>query len=366
VVDAKASQKHLAFVRTGSTLAVEDLGSRNGTYVDGVRIAPRERVPIDDGAVLRVGQTLFVYREAFMGDDAPSAPLGELVGPFGLRAFADALRALRARPRCTVLVLGETGTGKELAAQLIAAGLGRTKPYGAVNVAAVPSGVFESQLFGYVAGAYSGSGKGSPGLFVAHDGGAVFLDEIGELTPDLQPKLLRFLENREVMPVGATRPTTADVLVIAATLRPLEALVREGRFRSDLVARFGVPIELPALRDRVEDIFTLVRALAHRRNESYEATRVEVEAMERLLLHDWPRNVRELSSVLDAVAAHAPPPALPYWAVERVLGTLPVSSAAPLTSEVVHRVLAQNGGNESAAARALGISRGKLRRFLRR
>lgn len=364
--DTRVSTRHATFSRAGGSLCIEDLGSRNGTFVDGVRIPSNERVPLEDGARIRVGRTILVVREAFTGSDAPSPPIGTLIGPFGLRGVAANLEALSHRPTTNVLIEGETGTGKELLAHAVAHVLGRSRTYTAVNVAGVPAGVFESQLFGYVPGAYSGSGRGSPGLLLAHDKGAVFLDEIGELPLELQPKLLRFLESRDILPVGATRPTTADVLIIAATLRPLEELAREGRFRADLLARFGGRLELPALRDRPEDLFAIMQALAARRGEHYDPAQVEVEAVERLVVHDWQRNVRELAMVLDRIAAIVRPPQLPYWAVERVLGPVPTTAQAPLTSETAQRALDACGGNESAAARKLGITRGKLRRFLSR
>lgn len=364
--DTRVSTQHAAFSRAGGALAIEDLGSRNGTHVNGVRIAPRERVPLEDGSRIRVGRTILIYRETFLGDDAPSPPLGALVGPFGLREVASTLEGIRHRPTTNILIEGETGTGKELLAAAVAHALGREHPYTAVNVAGVPAGVFESQLFGYVPGAYSGGGKGSPGLLLAHDKGAVFLDEIGELPLELQPKLLRFLETRDILAVGATRRTRADVLIIAATLRPLEELAREGKFRADLLARFGGRLELPALRDRPEDLFSIMQALAARRNERYDPTHVEVEAIERLMAHDWQRNVRELAMILDRVATIEAAPKLPAAAVERVLGPLPASVRAPLTSDAVRQALDSCGGNESAAARKLGITRGKLRRFLSR
>lgn len=342
---------------------MEDLGSRNGTYIEGVRLSPRARTPIEDGARIRIGKTILVYREQFFGADTPSSPIGGLVGPFGLREVAAALETLRSRPQFNVLLEGETGTGKELLARAVAAALGRTRPYLAMNVAGVPAGVFESQLFGYVPGAYSGSGKGSPGALLEHDRGAIFLDEIGELPLELQPKLLRFLENREIQAVGATKPSTADVLVIAATLQVLDDLVRAGRFRMDLVARFGARIELPPLRERTEDLFTVLQALAAKRNEEYDVGAVEVEAIERLMLHAWQRNVRELDQVRERIAAVAPPPALPLWAVERVLGPASAERALPLTRETVEQVLSECGGNESAAARKLNITRARLRRF---
>jgi transcriptional regulator with PAS, ATPase and Fis domain len=235
-----------------------------------------------------------------------------------------------------------------------------------VNVAGAPAGVFESQLFGYVAGAYSGSGRGSPGVIAAHEGGAVFLDEIGELPLELQPKLLRLLENREMLPVGATRPVPADVLLITATNRSLEEMVERGAFRRDLLARLEAGrIELPPLRERRENIVAIMGALAARRGVALDPRAAEVEAVERLLLHAWPANVRELATTLDRTAAIEPLPRLRLATVERVLGAQPTSARkGQLTPDSVAQALAASSGNESEAARRLGVTRGKLRRFL--
>lgn len=365
IVDARVSTKHVAMSRPGGGLFVEDLGSRNGTWVNAIRLAPRERVAVNDGALLRIGRTLLVYRSDFRGVDAPDAPLGRLVGPYGLRGVRETIAALAARPPRNVLIEAETGAGKELVAYAVAEALGRAKPYAAANVVGIAAGVFESQLFGYVPGAYSGSGKGSPGIFVAHQGGAVFLDEIGELPLEVQPKLLRVLDNREVLPVGANRAVPVDVLVISATNQPLERMVEEGKFRRDLHARLAAArIEIPPLRERAEDIFAIAQALLAQRNERFDAARVEVEAVERLMLHDWKSNVRELAAAIDRVAMIEPPPGLRLQSVEAVLGKQSAPPSGTLTAESVARALADANGNESEAARRLGVTRGKLRRFI--
>jgi transcriptional regulator with PAS, ATPase and Fis domain len=229
-------------------------------------------------------------------------------------------------------------------------------------VAGIAAGVFESQLFGYVPGAYSGSGRGSPGILAAHAGGAVFLDEIGELALDLQAKLLRAIENGEIVPVGATKPVRVDVRIVTATNRPLEAMVAAGRFRGDLLARFlSAQLEIPPLRERVEDVPTIAAELLRRRGVALPPEAIEVEAVERLMLHPYPFNVRELAAALDR-AIDVRTPALRLHDLERVLGP---AQAAPhaLTRELVERTLTNAGGNETEAARQLGISRGKLRRF---
>jgi transcriptional regulator with AAA-type ATPase domain len=368
IVDSKISTNHVIFSRPGGGLFLEDARSRNGTWVNGARLRPGERVPVSDGDILRVGKTLLVYRDDFVGDDAPSPPLGRLVGPYGLRAATAALTSIASRRPSNVLIEGETGTGKELVAQALAEAVGRAGTYGIVNIAGIAAGVFESQVFGYVPGAYSGSGKGSPGVFVAHDGGTVFLDEIGELPLDLQAKLLRVLDNREVMPVGAVRATKVDVLVISATNRVLEDAVEAGTFRRDLFARLSAArVDLPPLRERAEDIWEIARALARTRGEALDSNAAEVEAVERLLLHPWKSNVRELATALERVAGIEAPPALRLEVVERVLGARDASrerSRTGLTMAEVQQALERCGGNESAAAKDLGISRGKLRRLL--
>ncbi len=363
--DTRVSTRHFVFSHRGG-LGVEDAGSRNGTWVNGCRLGPGERAALADGAVVRVGRTLFVYRKEFRGSDDPSAPIdGRLVGPFGLRAVAADIDALRDRPLTNVLVEGETGTGKELAARAVAAAVGRAHPYGAVNMAGLASGVFEAQLFGYVPGAYSGSGRGSPGVFREHEGGAVFLDELGELPADLQAKLLRVLENRELLPVGGVRPLPVDVLVIAATNRDLDEAVAAGAFRRDLLARLATRIALPALRDRVEDLFAIAQAVTRKNGEELLAANVEVEALERLMLHELPANVREVASVLSRAFAAERRPSLTLEAIETLLGppsAVASSRASALTLERVTEALRLEG-SESGAARRLGISRGMLRRF---
>ncbi len=365
VEDTRVSTAHLLFTRAAGTLFVEDVGSRNGTWVDGERLRPNDRAKLSDGAVIRVGRKVLVYREELRGTRVPAPPIGQLVGPFGLRGVADSLAGIQRRPPRCVLIEGETGTGKELVASVLSELLRPGKPFMAANVAGIASGVFESQLFGHIAGAFSGSGKGSRGIITSHDGGTVFLDEIGELPLDLQPKLLRLLENGEVLAVGADRPARVDVLILAATNRDLEQMVEAGGFRRDLLARFAATVEIPPLRERTEDLFAIITARAARTGDRYDIDRVEIEAIERLMLHPWQANVRELSAVLDRIAAIDPPPGLRFAAVTQVLGATPSQRGGVLTRERVEAALAACAGNQSRAARQLGVSRGQLLRFLK-
>lgn len=365
LADTEVSGAHLRVDRRGGVLRIADAGSRNGTWVNGARLGPRDLVTIEDGAVVRLGRTVFVFREELAGGFEPSPPVGGLVGPYGLRSVTEPLAGLaRSRPG-NVLVEGETGTGKELVARAAAAALGRETPFAAVNVAGVARGVFESQMFGHVAGAFSDARTASPGIVVAHEGGALFLDEIGELDLDLQAKLLRLLENREVLPVGAQRPVKVDVLVVAATNRDLEEMVESGRFRRDLFARLAMArLRIPPLRARCEDVFSVARELAQRASQPLPPADVEVEAVERLLLSPWPNNVRELDATLAAVRRLDPEPGLRLWALEEVMGEARPQKFA-LTQDVVEAAVAAAGGNVTAAAEKLGVSRGKLLRFRR-
>jgi len=365
LADTEVSSEHLRFDRRGGVLRVADVGSRNGSWVNGVKLGARDVTPLEDGAVLRIGCTIFVARDAQRCFE-PAPPFAGLVGPFGLRSVSDAIAGLSKGHARNVLVEGETGVGKELVARAVAAALGREEPYAAVNVAGVARGVFESQMFGHVAGAFSDARRAAPGIVVTHDGGTLFLDEVGELDLDLQVKLLRLLENGEVLPVGASRPVRVDVAVVAATNRNLDEMVERGAFRRDLLARMAmVRIRVPPLRERPEDLFAVACELRRRAGEILVPERVEVEAFERLMLEPWGRNVRELDATLAAAHRVDPEPGLRMWAVEKVLGERPAPKSA-LTEETLRGAVDAAHGNLTAAAAMLGISRGKLLRFRKR
>jgi transcriptional regulator with PAS, ATPase and Fis domain len=234
----------------------------------------------------------------------------------GLVAASPAMRALRAEitrlaeSRATVVLHGESGTGKEVVARAIHDLSTRAKmPYVAFNCATVPRELFEGQLFGYRRGAFTGAVRDHPGVLRAAHGGTIFLDEIGELPLDVQPKLLRFLENGEIFPLGDKRPQRIDVRVIAATHRDLAALVREGRFRDDLYYRLQVIVlRIPALRDRRDDIAPLARHFLRQLATGGTSPVLGPDALSKLVAHDWPGNVREVRNVIERALAYSPPP----------------------------------------------------------
>jgi transcriptional regulator with GAF, ATPase, and Fis domain len=305
LTDAEASRQHAAIVREGDGWAVADRGSRNGTFVDGVRV---ERAPLRDGCVIRVGKTLLLYVEAEVRASDGAPPIeSALVGTSLAMTRVHGDVAMVAPHGVPVLVLGETGVGKELVAEEIHRRSGRTGAFIPVNCAAISPHLAESELFGHVPGAFTGAGKGADGLFVAADGGTLFLDEIGELPLDLQPKLLRALAKGEIRAVGSSVARTVNVRVVAATLRDLGLGVEAETFRADLFNRLsGWRVHVPPLRTRRDDVIAIASAYLARR----AAPPLSVDAAEALLLHDWPGNVRELEQVLATAvirAGGAPP-----------------------------------------------------------
>src|SRR5262249_17322018 len=232
----------------------------------------------------------------------------------GFVAASAEMRGLRselarlARSRSTVIISGESGAGKEVGARAIHDLSERSsRPYIAFNCAAVPRQLFEGQLFGYRGGACTRAGADHPGVIRAANGGTLFLDEIAELPLDIQPKLLRFLENSEVFPLGERAPVRVDVRVLAATHRDLARLVREGAFREDLYYRLqGIPVGIPPLRERSADIPLLARHFLRDLAPRGEPPVLAPDALSALCEHAWPGNVRELKNVIERALAYFP------------------------------------------------------------
>ncbi|HXK16655.1 MAG TPA: sigma 54-interacting transcriptional regulator, partial [Polyangiaceae bacterium] len=319
------------------------------------------------GAVLRMGRTLMVYREQLIGALDPSLPLGDLVGPFGLRELAHELSALDGSRVRNVLVEGESGTGKELATIEVARRLRPGKPCQFVNVSAIAATVFESQIFGHMRGAFSGADHTELGILRQNDGGTVVFDEIGELPLPVQPKLLRLLESRDIFPVGAKQSVDVDVAIIGATNRVLQEEVEKGNFRKDLHARFlGAVVELPPLRERPEDLYSIAVALRERGGGSLPREMVEIEALELLMRLPLSANVRELAALVERTLATEPTRRLTLRALRQVAGAQQPARSHALTRASVADALEHCRDNQVQAARRLGVSRGVLLRFLKR
>lgn len=311
------------------------------------------------------------------------APPGPADGLFGTsQALEDALSLIKkvAPSEATVLISGESGTGKELAARAIHRLSPRASgPFVAVNCAALPAELIESELFGHEKGAFTGAAARRAGRFELAAGGSIFLDEVSELAPGLQAKLLRVLQERSFERVGSSRPVKADVRVIAASNRDLEREVREGRFRSDLYWRLAVfPLRMPPLRERGGDIVILADHFA----ESFGASlgrkilRISTPAIDLLMSYHWPGNVRELENVIEravilsgdgVIHSYNLPPSLQS---AESTGTGPDStldaSLARLERELLVEALKIEKGNSAAAARRLGISERRMGLALKR
>jgi DNA-binding NtrC family response regulator len=367
------SRLHAELYRQGPLYVVRDLGSTNGTWLGGRRI---EHAPIAPGNVLRVGEWVGIFSQR--GEDVPEfaerAP-----GLFGGPELAELLTPLqRAAPsNLPVLLIGETGTGKERFARATHHFSGRSGPFLAVNCAALPEQLAEAELFGYRRGAFTGAERASPGYFRAAHGGTLFLDEMPELSPALQAKLLRVLEDGQVMSLGESTSVTVDVRIVTASQRPLRELVAAGRLRQDLAARLnGLEVRIPPLAARRADVPRLFSQFLKQQSGGRPPT-VEARLIEALCLHDWPENVRELELLtrrLLAVHGHEPTLRRQHLPTEiAALNEDPGANERPSSPPQDRRghdlsrlkkELESNGGNVKAAAEALGISRQRVYRLL--
>jgi two-component system response regulator HydG len=276
-----------------------------------------------------------------------------------------------------VLILGESGTGKELVARSIHfSGPRKERPFAPVDCSALVPTLIESELFGYVKGAFTGAVQAKQGLLEAAQGGTLFLDEIGDMPVDLQAKLLRALQEREIKPVGSTERRRINVRIIAATNRDLESAIRTGAFRQDLYFRLNVvQLKLPPLRDRKSDIPILVTAFLEKFSDSQAPVRtISEEAMRRLIAYDWPGNVRELENAIERAVAlgsgpilHVAdlPPSLQYPTSERAPDKDEILPLEELERRAILRTLRETSGDKLAAARMLGIGKTTLYRKLK-
>ncbi len=391
VPDPRMSTRHARLARLAGGWAFEDLESKNGSRVRG--IATR-RATLRDGDVVEIGETMFLYAE----ETAPGSGAldsGDLAAP---RSFAPGLETLSptvareyerlaavAASDVPVMLLGETGTGKELAARALHQLSKRKGRFVAVNCGALPATLIEAELFGHRQGAFSGASESRPGLVRSADRGTLFLDEIGDLGLTSQAALLRVLQEKEVTAVGETAPTKVDVRIVAATHHDVARLCEEGRFRLDLLARLeGHVAHLPPLRERRADLGVLTAALLERVAPARSSQLTfHAQAGRAMTAYDWPRNVRELEQALGAAVALAGTGAvqlehLPARLREaRPTASAPVSTPAVRPAEVdslspedaalrqrIEALLEEHRGSINAVARAMEKDRTQIRRWL--
>jgi DNA-binding NtrC family response regulator len=394
VPDPWMSGTHATLTKVFGRWVLEDAKSKNGTILNG---EPQARAFLGDGDLIELGHTFFIYRDAIPtpADEPHDLDAAELGLP-GSRLvtlvplLAQTFRRLEqiARSDLSVVLAGETGTGKEVVARALHALSGRPGAFVAVNCGALPETLVETELFGYRKGAFSGANEDRPGLIRSSDHGTLFLDEIGDLPLASQAAFLRVLQEREVVPVGGTRPVGVDVRLIAATHRDLEALIEAESFRSDLHARIsGLTVILPPLRERREDLGLLIATLLGRAGAP-ERVSFDVQAARALFRYTWPMNIRELEKALAAaviLAGEQPiecehlPPQIPNALVapppdgeadaapdDDVDDDRPLAPEDLRRREEVARLLRDHKGNVSAVARAMGKARMQIQRWIKR
>jgi DNA-binding NtrC family response regulator len=388
IPDRRISSVHARLVKTEGTWLVEDSGSRNGLLVNGVL---ERRASLADGDVFELGHSFFMYRSATpprSGDrrvlDMENAlNLQGRPSVCSLPSFEAHLQMLEklAPSAVSIIVEGETGTGKELVARTIHERSNRAGRLVAVNCGALPQPLVESELFGYRKGAFSGANDDRLGVIRTADRGTLFLDEIGDLPLASQPALLRVLQEQEVTAIGAARSVPVDIRVIAATHRNLANWVAKGSFREDLYGRLaGAVIRIPALRDRLEDVGAILASLVCKlAPERSDAIALSASAARAILGYDWPRNVRELEKCLEAalhLASEGP------IQIEHLPETVQRADLSPRRSrgaaanvlspeerrrrDELVRLLAQYENNVSAVARHLGKGRTQVQRWMAR
>jgi transcriptional regulator of acetoin/glycerol metabolism len=386
------SRVHAELVRDRGSFVLRDLGSTNGTLVDGHLI---REARLEHGQEVRFGDAILKFIDSGVdsyqnyridGSMSPGAtrltPPGNLVGGYQLDRVGAELGRI-AKSELSVMLLGESGTGKEVVARQLHEQSGRSGGFQAINCAAIPSNLLESELFGYKKGAFSGADRDKAGLITTAHRGTLLLDEIGDMPMTAQAKLLRVLQNKEVFPVGATHPETVDVRVVCATHRDLRRMQIDNHFRPDLFARLNeYQLRLPPLRDRKEDILLLLRTFITRHGKHRLIPTFRF--MTALLHYDWPYNVRELEACAKRCIAlasgelldveHLPEPVredMNDYGTSIISAEVNGSNEAdadrtPPTETQLRELLKLHGGNIAAVGRDLGKARMQVHRWLRR
>ena len=383
--DGRMSREHGRLIRTAAGWLLDDPTSKNGSVVDGTLT---RHARLGDGSVIELGRSFFVFRHrpcevapSHLATDISSAQLP--AWPAGFATFSPDLAqefaslVHLAASRISIMLQGETGTGKEVVARAIHDLSQREAAFVAINCGALPQSLLEAELFGHRRGAFSGAAVERRGLVRAADGGTLFLDEIGELPVTSQVALLRVLQEREVLPIGDDRPIRVDLRVIAATLRSLDD---DTRFRADLYARLaGHVVTLPPLRERREDLGIIIAALLDRCAGGRDI-RFAPSALRALLHHDWPHNIRELEQALSRAVALATDGLVGRAHLPKKLGAPRAHVAlAPETKRTpdlddddralrarLEQLFAEHEGNVVGVARVLGKDRAQIYKWVRR
>jgi two-component system, NtrC family, response regulator AtoC len=374
------SRRHALLRIEQKRATIEDLGSANGTRIGDTILTPGTAIEVHPGDPIDLGSITVVLS---IGDGQPVAnaridrPISDVVMvDRRMKRICELVERI-APSNLSVLLLGETGVGKEVLAKHIHDLSGRSGPFLELNCAAISETLLESELFGHEEGAFTGASRSKEGLLESADGGTVLVDEVGELPASMQVKLLRVLETKHVMRIGALRSKNIDIRFVAATNRDLEAEVKAHRFRADLYFRLaGITIHVPPLRDRGAEIEPLARSFLHTfcRNGGRMQPEISREALDKLTSYRWPGNVRELRNAIERAALLAHEEIRPeHLPLENMETTVPRQRAAsgrtiaPLRSEVaalerdaILDALDRCGGNQSEAAKLLGISRRTL------
>jgi DNA-binding NtrC family response regulator len=382
VFDPWMSGEHAELIRTGGGWELRDLGSSNGTWVWGQR---RSSVTLNDGDLFDTGGTFWLFRHMVARDPLPTYPAEDLLGSLypPLVELADRVRRV-ARTRVPVMLLGATGTGKEVIARELHRLSGRAGPFVAINTGAIQKSLTASELFGVEKGAHSTAEASRIGQVRSAEGGTFLLDEVGDTPIEVQVALLRLLQESEVLPVGGTIPQRVDVRFVCATHRDLAAMVKNGEFRQDLYGRIkGCTLEAPSLEDRAEDIGLLIGRFLRRYGG--EGLTFSTTAYRALVQYHWPLNIRELEKTVETAIALAPRNRIELEHLPREIRdsrplesraakeVVPISSPeidvetpdAALARELV-RMMTLHNGNVSRVAKSMGRSRMQVHRWIKR
>lgn len=365
IADDTVSRHHAVIEEKKGQYIIRDLESTNGTFVNGLRVS---EAFLNEGSIIKLGNTELRFipvEEKIELLPSKKDRFGDIVGKSKEMKEIFGILEKISKTDATVLITGETGTGKELVAKAIHENSNRSKkPFVVIDCSAIARNLIESELFGHEKGAFTGAVSARHGAFEAANGGTIFLDEVGELEPDMQPRLLRVLEAREIKRVGSTNIIPVDVRIIAATNRDLSAEIKKNRFREDLFYRLSViNINLPQLRDRKDDISLLIDYFI-KTNKARKVKGVAKETLDILINYRWPGNVRELRNVIEraialGVSDYIEPKdliLLKPQASEKDTADLSGKTLEEIEKSAIIQTLKAHKGNKTTTAKALGIA----------